>query len=86
MRRFAITRLGRRLYNDDVQERRDPRGRSYYWIGGGDVGMEEVAGSDCDAIRAGITSVTPLGLDLTATHLIGDGAPRWTLPGFERSS
>jgi 5'-nucleotidase len=84
-RRYAITRLGRRFYSDDVQERKDPRGRAYYWIGGGDAGVEELAGSDCDAVGRGITSVTPLGLDLTATHLLGDGAPPWTLAGFERA-
>lgn len=83
-RTYQLTRLGRRLYRDDVQERRDPRGRAYYWIGGGEAGMEELAGSDCDAMRAGFTSITPLGLDLTALHLLGDGAPSWSLDGFER--
>ena len=84
-RRYAVTRLGKRLYRDDVQERKDPRGRSYYWIGGGEAGMEELAGSDCDAMRAGITSLTPLAPDLTATHMLGDGAPDWALDGFERA-
>lgn len=84
-RRYAITRLGKRRYTDDVQERKDPRGRAYYWIGGGEAGSEELAGSDCDAMRTGITSVTPLALDLTATHLLGEGAPDWALDGFERA-
>jgi len=83
-RRYAITRLGKRLYRDDVQERKDPRGRAYYWIGGGEAGMEELAGSDCDAMRAGLTSITPLHLDLTAMHMLGEGAPAWSLDGFER--
>jgi 5'-nucleotidase len=83
-RRYAITRLGKRRYLDDVQERKDPRGRAYYWIGGGEAGMEELAGSDCDAMRAGLTSVTPLQLDLTASHLLGENAPAWSLAGFER--
>jgi 5'/3'-nucleotidase len=83
-RRYQLTRLGRRIYSDDVQERRDPRGRPYYWIGGGEAGMEELAGSDCDAIRAGITSVTPLQLDLTAQALLADAAPEWPIDGFER--
>jgi 5'-nucleotidase len=83
-RRFDLTRLGRRRYSDDVQERKDPRGRSYFWIGGGDAGMDEMAGSDCDAIRGGITSVTPLGLDLTASQLLGDGAPPWRFDGWQR--
>jgi 5'-nucleotidase len=86
--RYRMTRLGRRLYRDDVQERNDPRGRAYYWIGGGEAGMEELAGSDCEAVQAGISSVTPLHLDLTAESLLGDGAPDWSaelMAGFERA-
>ena len=82
-RRYRITRLGRRFYRDDVLERHDPRGRAYYWIGGGEAGMEELAGSDCEAIQAGLSSVTPLRLDLTAGDLLGEGAPRWDIAGFE---
>jgi 5'-nucleotidase len=87
-RRWVLTRLGRRRYDDDVQERKDPRGRSYYWIGGGAVEQEAQAGSDCDAVRDGLTSVTPIGLDLTANHLLGDGAAAWApaaLGSFERA-
>jgi 5'-nucleotidase len=87
-RRYRMTRLGRRRYSDDVQERNDPRGRAYYWIGGGEVGMDEVAGSDCEAVQAGLSSVTPLRLDLTAESLLGPGAPEWPDmdSGFERVS
>jgi 5'-nucleotidase len=87
-RRYRMTRLGRRRYSDDVQERNDPRGRAYYWIGGGEVGMDEVAGSDCEAVQAGLSSVTPLHLDLTAESLLGAGAPEWPGldGGFERVS
>jgi 5'-nucleotidase len=59
------TRLGRRLYEDDVKERSDPRGRPYYWIGGGATGHEDLAGSDCVAVSQGVTSITPLHLDVT---------------------
>ncbi len=87
-RRYRMTRQGRRLYRDDVQERSDPRGRAYYWIGGGEAGMEDLPGSDCEAVQAGISSVTPLHLDLTAEPLLGDGAPDWPpelTGGFERA-
>ena len=87
-RRWVLTRLGVRRYEDDVQERTDPRGRSYYWIGGGAVDHGAQAGSDCDAVRDGLTSVTPLSLDLTAAHMLGDGAAAWApdaLGGFERA-
>jgi 5'-nucleotidase len=75
---IAWTRLGRRHYEDDVNERRDPRGRPYYWIGGGASGHTDMPGSDCNAIADGITSVTPLHLDLTATDLLHE--PPFALP------
>ena len=59
------TKMGHRLYTDVVDARVDPRGRPYYWIGGNDVRMPDIAGSDCNAVRDGFVSVTPLGDDLT---------------------
>ncbi len=60
------TRLGARRYEDDVAERIDPRGRPYYWVGGGATGHTDVPGTDCNAVADGLTSITPLHLDLTA--------------------
>src|SRR5258705_4342499 len=31
---FEVTRLGRRVYQDQLVERLDPRGIPYFWIGG----------------------------------------------------
>ena len=59
------TKLGHRVYSNEVHERADPRGRSYYWIGGASVTMKDVPGSDCNAVRENWISVTPLGDDLT---------------------
>ena len=78
--RYRWTRLGRRYYGDDVHERKDPRGRSYFWIGGGDVGMEEDPGTDCEAIGKRIASLTPLMLDPTDHRGLNDG--RWNVLGM----
>jgi 5'-nucleotidase len=59
------TVLGRRHYVDDVKEREDPRGRPYYWIGGGPSGHDDIPGSDCVAVEEGANSITPLHLDVT---------------------
>jgi 5'-nucleotidase len=60
-----ITRLGHRLYRDALVERKDPRGRAYYWIGGEPpTGLPE-SGTDVGALAAGYVSVTPIRLDLT---------------------
>jgi 5'-nucleotidase len=63
---YAITRQGLRVYRDALDERIDPRGKPYYWIGGeAPTGVDE-PGTDFGALRAGYVSITPLQLDLTA--------------------
>jgi 5'-nucleotidase len=58
------TKLGTRLWTEWVEQRVDPRGRSYYWIGGSGVSHEQRAGTDTDAHDAGLASVSVLQLDL----------------------
>ena len=80
-RRYRWTTLGRRRYQDDVAERTDPYGRPYYWIGGGSVGHDDIAGSDCNAIADGEVSVTPLRLDWNHHARIAE--PVLRVHGFE---
>jgi 5'-nucleotidase len=68
---MVSARLGQRFYSNEVVARNDPRGRMYFWIGGTEVTMPDIAGTDCNAIRDGWVSVTPLGNDLTRTDLLG---------------
>jgi 5'-nucleotidase len=65
LRGTAVTRLGKRIYHQLTVERIDPRGKKYYWIGGGEPEWEHESGTDFDAIDRGMVSVTPLHLDLT---------------------
>lgn len=67
-----ITRQGKRLYTGGVIERRDPKGRTYYWIGGASAEWEEDPESDFAALNDGLISVTPLHLDLTNHKVIGE--------------
>ena len=60
------TRLGRRIYHDEVDFRQDPRGREYLWLGGPSVEQAAVPGSDSEAFDASVASLTPLSLDLWA--------------------
>lgn len=64
-RGVRLTRLGRRHYQQSVEENVDPRGRHYYWIGGGECHREQSPDTDVQAARDGYISVTPLQLDLT---------------------
>ena len=61
---LRATRLGRRIYQDAVEFRRDPRGREYLWIGGPGVAHRPLAGSDTEAFDEGVVGITPLVLDL----------------------
>lgn len=65
LRGIRPTRLGERYYSKEVVVRTDPRGHEYLWIGGDNVAMPDMPGSDCNAIKAGYVSITPLKCDVT---------------------
>ncbi|NLV15727.1 MAG: 5'/3'-nucleotidase SurE [Syntrophomonadaceae bacterium] len=67
---MRITRLGKRRYQNIFQERRDPRGQTYYWLGGEVVEENQETDSDVVAVGAGFISVTPIHFDLTDYGLI----------------
>ncbi len=60
-----VTKMGKRVYQDAVVKKTDPRGRDYYWIGGKPPIWCPGEETDFDAVEAGMISVTPLHLDLT---------------------
>ncbi len=61
-----MTRLGRRIYKDELIVRTDPRGAKYYWIGGEVPPLHpRVEGTDVTAIDDGYVSITPIHMDLT---------------------
>ena len=65
-----VTRLGKRVYRDQLIERLDPYGNPYYWVGGPAVSGEAEPGTDVHAVREGKISVTPIHLDLTSPRLV----------------
>jgi 5'-nucleotidase len=67
---FEVTRVGRRVYQDELIERVDPRGLPYYWIGGPPPSGISVPGTDFNAIVNRRISVTPIHLDLTGRRLL----------------
>jgi len=67
-----ITRLGEQVYANVLVQRKDPRGRPYFWVGGDRlVGVAE-DGTDVGALAEGYVSVTPLLMDMTADHLLDE--------------
>ena len=84
IRGIALTRQGLRVYHSRLDERSDPRGQPYYWIGGdAPTGVPE-RGTDVGALAEGFVSVTPLQLDLTAYRALTDlNTWRWDESSFE---
>jgi len=67
---FEVTRLGRRVYQDQLIERLDPRGIPYFWIGGPPPSGLAVPGTDFHAVINRRIAVTPIHLDLTGRSLL----------------
>jgi 5'-nucleotidase len=65
LRGYRVTRQGMRVYNSVLDQRVDPRGQPYYWIGGTIPSGIPDDGTDIGAIAEGYVSITPLHLDLT---------------------
>jgi len=74
----AVTRLGRRVYLDELVSRTDPRGRPYYWIGGSPPSGVPDSGTDIGAVTNGYISITPVHLDMTAYHF-REELRRWNI-------
>jgi 5'-nucleotidase len=75
---IELTRLGHRVYQDELVARKDPRGRAYYWIGGLPPKGVAEQGTDIWAMENNLISITPINLDMTAYHLINE-LKRWHL-------
>jgi 5'-nucleotidase len=78
IRGVQITRMGTRVYRDELVVRHDPRGRPYYWLGGESPSGIPDEGTDIWAVQNGYISVTPIQLDLTA-HRRLDSLRAWDL-------
>lgn len=75
---YQFTKQGKRNYGDIIAERLDPRGRSYYWIGGDQKGFENIPGSDCNAILDAQVSITPIRVNLTH-HEFLENLKQWKI-------
>jgi 5'-nucleotidase len=67
---IEVTRLGKRIYQDELLQRIDPRGLPYYWIGGPPPSGLARPGTDFHAVVNRRIAVTPIHLDLTGRRLL----------------
>jgi len=74
---LRFTRQGKKIYDNSIQELSDPRGRRYYWIGGGTPSWETGKNTDFEAVENGYISVTPVHLDMTNRHALRYMKKNW---------
>jgi 5'-nucleotidase len=77
-----FTRLGHRVYQNVFEERKDPRGRIYYWMGGEVLNCNQETDSDIAAVEEDYISITPLHSDLTdytRLHREDDSRNDWSI-------
>ncbi len=69
---IRVAPQGRRKIAEKMEARLDPKGRPYFWIGGGGFAeIDDVAGSDHEWLKNNHVTITPLNMDLTNHNLIG---------------
>lgn len=62
---YKITKQGKDTHDNTIEEKVDPRGVRYYWIGRKDERYEDDDVSDLKAISQKLVSITPLQIDRT---------------------
>jgi len=76
---YKITRQGKSIYEETIEQRINPRGEIYYWIGGDGTSFAEIPGSDADAVLHNrCVSITPIKTDFTDYNAI-DVLKSWNI-------
>ena len=76
---IRVCRQAKAFWEDDFQPRKDPAGRTYYWITGSLVNRENGNDTDTDvwALENNYVSVVPVQYDLTAHNALAE-LKEWT--------
>ncbi|MCK4422546.1 MAG: 5'/3'-nucleotidase SurE [Candidatus Omnitrophica bacterium] len=61
----SFTKQSNSHFIEEFTKRVDPRGNTYYWLGGEMELLGDNTGSDCEAVKDNRISITPLHFDLT---------------------
>ncbi|MCK5823862.1 MAG: 5'/3'-nucleotidase SurE [Ichthyobacteriaceae bacterium] len=67
-----VCRQANATWHEEFDKRIDPRGRTYFWLTGKFVNLDEGEDTDEWALENGYISVVPVQYDLTAYHAIQD--------------
>jgi len=82
---IEVARLGRQVYEDSIVPAVDPRGRTYYWIGGSSSNWKEQHDTDIAALNRGCVALTPIHLDLT-DYAAMDSIASWSLDDVAKAA
>ncbi|PKN00938.1 MAG: 5'/3'-nucleotidase SurE [Elusimicrobia bacterium HGW-Elusimicrobia-1] len=75
-RGVEVTTLGKRVYDEKILTRRDPRGGTYFWLSGKILKSKFVKGTDTGAVDRGRVSITPLRIETANPAIYGETA-KW---------
>jgi 5'-nucleotidase len=65
LRGRKVVPMGKRVYENRIEQRVDPWGRPYYWQGGVAVLASDQPGTDVEAVNQGFVSITPVSVNWT---------------------
>jgi 5'-nucleotidase len=67
-----VVPMGVGRYGEEFEERRDPKGRPYYWATGGPLPPPSEQETDLWTLAEGHITLTPLGYDLTRHRMLAE--------------
>ncbi|MFB9863900.1 5'/3'-nucleotidase SurE [Rufibacter immobilis] len=76
---IKVCRQARAKWEEEFDERTDPRGRSYFWLTGNFVNFDKGEDTDEAALAQNYVSVVPCQFDMTANHAISLLNNEWNL-------
>ena len=76
---MKICRQAVAKWDEVFDERRDPNGKSYYWLTGQFVNNDQGEDTDIWALENGYVSIVPVQFDLTHHHAITHINKNWSL-------
>lgn len=67
---IRICRQAKAIWQEDYDERKNPKGRTYYWLTGKFINLDSGDDTDERALEEGYISVVPIQYDMTAHNYI----------------
>jgi 5'-nucleotidase len=76
---LKICRQAHAKWQEEFDERVDPRGEKYYWMTGRFMNLDTESGTDVEALKENYASVVPVKFDLTDHNLRKQLSESWNM-------